>query len=135
LIKYGLSAVFCFLLDFGMLSLFKSVIFPSDTVNILSLALSTTVLSTFLARCISSPVNYLINRMIVFRSNANKAASFISYILLAGIVILVKMLLMWLLVDILGLFYAIANISVEVVLFISNFIIQKLFIFKSKKRP
>ena len=135
LIKYGLSAVFCFLLDFGVLSLCKSVFFKSDTINLFTLALSTTVLSTLIARLISSPVNYLINRMIVFRSNANKAASFISYILLAGAVIIVKMFLMWLLVDILHIFYAVANISVEVILFISNFIIQKLFIFKSKKKP
>ena len=135
LIKYGLSAVFCFLLDFGMLALFKSVIFQNDTAWLFTIAIPTTVLSTFIARCISSPVNYLINRMVVFRSDANKAASFISYIVLAGIVIVVKMFLMWLLVDVLHLFYVIANISVEVVLFISNFIIQKLFIFKSKKRP
>ena len=135
LIKYGLSAVFCFLLDFGILSLCKSVIFQTETIDLFTLALSTTVLSTLIARVISSPVNYLINRMIVFRSNANKATSFISYVILAGAVIVVKMFLMWLLVDILHVFYAIANISVEVVLFISNFIIQKLFIFKNKKKP
>ena len=132
LIKYGLSAVFCFLLDFGMLSLFKSVIFKDDFVTFLTLSLSTTVLSTLFARLISSPVNYLINRTIVFHSSADKATSFISYILLAGTVIIVKMFLMWLLVDVLSLYYAVANVFVEVVLFISNFIIQKLFIFKKK---
>ena len=135
LIKYGLSAVFCFLLDFGVLSLFKSAIFDSDTLVLFGVALSTTVLSTFIARCVSSPINYLINRMVVFRSNANKAASFVSYIVLAGIVIVVKMFLMWLLVDILHVFYVLANISVEVVLFISNFLIQKMIIFKSKRKP
>ena len=135
LIKYGLSAVFCFLLDFGILSLFKSVIFQSDTVNLLWFAASTTVLSTLIARLISSPINYLINRMVVFRSNANKAASFLGYVILAASVIVVKMFLMWLLVDVLHIFYALANIAVEVILFISNFLIQKLIIFKSKKRP
>lgn len=133
LIKYGLSAVFCFLLDFGILSLCKSVIFKTDTVNLLTLAISTTVLSTLIARLISSPINYMINRMVVFRSNANKAASFLGYVLLAASVIVVKMFLMWLLVDVLHVFYALANIAVEVVLFISNFLIQKLIIFRSKK--
>lgn len=135
LIKYGLSAVFCFLLDFGMLALFKSLVFDTETVTLFSFALSTTVLSTLIARMISSPVNYLINRMIVFRSNADKAASFIGYIALAGSVIVVKMALMWLLVDVIHFYYPVANILVEIVLFISNFIIQKLFIFKSKKKP
>lgn len=134
LIKYGLSAIFCFLLDFGILSLCKSVIFKTETAYLLTFALSTTVLSTLIARLISSPINYLINRMIVFRSNANKAASFLGYVLLAASVIVVKMFLMWLLVDVLHIFYALANIVVEVVLFISNFLIQKLIIFKSKKK-
>lgn len=120
LIRYGLSAVFCFLLDFAALSIFE-------------LFIPLIAISTLLARCISSPVNYLINRIFVFNSNANKATSFISYIILAGCVILAKMALMTLLNEVLGVHYVIANISVEVLLFITNFIIQKLFIFKSKK--
>lgn len=120
LIRYGLSAVFCFLLDFVALALFETFI-------------PLIAISTLLARCISSPVNYLINRILVFKSNANKAASFISYIILAGCVILAKMALMTLLNEVLGIHYVIANISVEVVLFITNFIIQKFFIFKNKK--
>ncbi|MBR6768747.1 MAG: bifunctional glycosyltransferase family 2/GtrA family protein [Clostridia bacterium] len=120
LIRYGLSAVFCFLLDFSALALFETFI-------------PLIAISTLLARCISSPINYLINRIFVFKSNANKAASFISYIVLAGCVILAKMALMTLLNEVLGVHYVIANISVEVVLFITNFIIQKLFIFKNKK--
>lgn len=120
LIRYGLSAVFCFLLDFAALALFETFI-------------PLIAISTLLARCISSPINYLINRIFVFKSNANKAASFISYIVLAGCVILAKMTLMTLLNEFLGVHYVIANISVEVVLFITNFIIQKLFIFKNKK--
>lgn len=120
LIRYGLSAVFCFLLDFAALSLFETFI-------------PLIAISTLLARCISSPINYLINRIFVFNSNANKATSFISYILLAGCVILAKMALMTLLNEVLGVHYVIANISVEVVLFITNFIIQKLFIFQNKK--
>lgn len=120
LIRYGLSAVFCFLLDFAALALFETFI-------------PLIAISTLLARCISSPINYLINRIFVFKSNANKAASFISYIVLAGCVILAKMALMTLLNEVLGVHYVIANISVEVVLFITNFIIQKLFIFKNKK--
>ena len=120
LIRYGLSAVFCFLLDFAALACFETFI-------------PLIAISTLLARCISSPINYLINRILVFKSNANKATSFISYIILAGCVILAKMALMTLLNEILGVHYAIANISVEVLLFITNFIIQKLFIFKNKK--
>ena len=120
LIRYGLSAVFCFILDFAALALFETFI-------------PLIAISTLLARCISSPINYLINRIFVFKSNANKATSFISYIVLAGCVILAKMALMTLLNEVLGVHYVIANISVEVLLFITNFIIQKLFIFKNKK--
>ena len=120
LIRYGLSAVFCFLLDFAALALFETFI-------------PLIAISTLLARCISSPINYLINRVLVFQSNANKATSFISYIILAGCVILTKMALMTLLNEVLGIHYVIANISVEVLLFITNFIIQKFFIFKNKK--
>lgn len=120
LIRYGLSAVFCFLLDFAALALFETFI-------------PLIAISTLLARCISSPINYLINRILVFKSNANKATSFISYIILAGCVILAKMVLMTLLNEVLGIHYVIANISVEVLLFITNFIIQKFFIFKNKK--
>ena len=100
LIRYGLSAVFCFLLDFAALALFETFI-------------PLIAISALLARCISSPINYLINRIFVFKSNANKAASFISYIVLAGCVILAKMALMTLLNEVLGVHYVIANISVE----------------------
>lgn len=120
LIRYGLSAVFCFLIDFGAMSVFQTFI-------------TMAWLYTLLARCISAPVNYAINRRFVFNSDANKAASFISYITLAVLVIVVKMGLMTLLVDYLHWNYAVSDILVEVVLFITNFIIQKLFIFRKKR--
>lgn len=122
LVRYGLSAVFCFLLDFSALSILEHFIQKPIA------------LPTLLARCISSPINYLINRKIVFNSNANKATSFLSYLALAACVIGVKMGLMTLLVDLLGWHYALSNILIEVVVFISNFLIQKLVIFRKKKR-
>ncbi len=120
LVRYGLSAVFCFLLDFAALSLFERLI-------------SLRALPTLLARCISSPVNYLINRKLVFHSNAGKAASASGYAILVICMAFVKSGLITLLYDVLGMRLVLADILVEVLLFISNFIIQKLWIFRKKK--
>lgn len=120
LIRYGLSAVFCFLIDYTALEIFEHYI-------------SVKALPTLLARCISSPVNYLINRKLVFHSNANKAASISGYIALVVAMAFVKSGLITLLYDTLGFKLIFADILVEIVLFISNFIIQKLVIFRKRK--
>lgn len=120
LVRYGLTAVACFLLDFGAIFFFKNLVTQQEW------------LYTLLARCVSAPVNYLLNRLFVFHSNADKLKSFLSYVALAGCVILAKMGLMELLAAPLGTGWA--DILIETVLFISNFIIQKLFIFRKKKK-
>ena len=130
LIRSGLSAIFCFILDFTCLLLFNKLF---DAILPKGFVLPASVIATVLARLISSPINYLINRNWVFNSNASKAASFISYILLASFSLGVKSGLMYLLEHVLEINIALADICIEFVIFIFNFTVQKLFIFKDKK--
>lgn len=122
LVRYGLSAIFSFLLDFAAFSVFSHFI-PNPA-----------AVPTILALCVSSPVNYLINRKLVFNSNANKAASFVSYIALVACSALARSGLMTLFIDNWEWNRYGSYVLVQVIFFVINFIIQKLFIFKNKKK-
>ena len=84
---------------------------------------------------VSSLSNFFINRNFVFRSNAPLRAALPEYYGLAAVVFLLKTyVLLELMVRVLGIPLGIAKLVAEVVFFISNYFIQKKFIFKKKEK-
>lgn len=85
-----------------------------------------TVASTVAARCISSGVNFAVNRYGVFKASAERSSYTLkNYILLAACILAANSGLMYLLVNVLGLPAFAMKIVVECALYVVSFIVQQ----------
>ena len=86
--------------------------------------------ATILARAISSPINFLLNKKRVFKSNVKVLNSSVKYFSL----VVVQMLISGFVVDTICeyvTFNAVfIKVPVEIILFVTNYLIQKYLIFK-----
>ena len=117
IIKFSLSSIISFLIDYGLFTL-------------LSFFITSLTLCNVLARLVSATCNYFINRNYVFKSHCKLSKSILLYILLAIGILGVNTLLLHLFVDILFINKYFAKIIVEIILFIFSFVIQNRFIFR-----
>ena len=124
-VKFLLSALLAFLIDFALYALLLRVFSPLRTELCL-------LLSTLFAWMVSSFTNFTVNRKVVFEKNDGFWRSFGGYYSLAVAVYFAKLLIVELLVF-LHVNEYLAKLVAEVALFVSNYFIQKLLIFKSKK--
>jgi len=120
IIKYIFSAGSSFLFDLVLFTIFE-FIFKDISVHI--------IISTVLARIISSLYNYLFNSRIVFKNSDRKTIigyyclAFIQMIVSATLVSLISMLLK-------NVDSTIIKFFVDIIIFVVNYIIQKEVIFK-----
>ncbi len=127
-LKYLASALLAFAVNFGIYSL-------------LVRALKTHIsfylpIAFFVAWAISSFINFTVNRSFVFEKKDGFLTSFAGYYSLAVVVSLVKFGITYLFADIIKLGpYSdyIALPIAEAILFVSNYFVQKIFIFKKSK--
>ena len=94
------------------------------------------ILSTILARIISSLINYYLNRNKVFNSQEDKKmdkVTLIKYYLLVIIQMLVSSYSVSIIYSLTKINETLIKIPVECVLFVVNFFVQKLFIFNKEK--
>ena len=117
IIKFSLSGIISFLIDFILFIVFKVV-------------LNNITIANIIARAISSTINYIINKNIVFKSNKNIAKSLLEYYGLVIFILLINTLLLNLLSIIIN--PILAKLIVEIVLFIISWLVQKILIFKRK---
>lgn len=118
IIKFSLSSIMSFIIDYIFYSVFIILI-------------GNITISNILARIISATVNYSINKTIVFKSNRKTFKTFTEYFLLAGIILILNTLLLNIVVKI-GVNLFVAKILVEIVLFILSWSIQKKRIFRKE---
>ena len=119
IIKFSLSSITSFFIDYGLYGLF-TIIFN----NI--------ILSNITARLISSTYNFLINKLVVFKSDKGTLKSYIQYFLLVIAMLALNTLLLNILVNFCGINKYVAKIITELTLFIVNWIVQKKIIFKKE---
>jgi len=120
-VLYFLSSCLAFVIDFALLLLFNSLLPFSASMEI----------GALLAWVISSLTNFYCNRNLVFHSSVPLKKAFLEYYSLAAVVFLVKTyVILELLTRGLHLSLDIAKLIAEAILFCSNYIIQKKFIFK-----
>jgi len=122
-IKYILSAVSSFILDILLFALFMKVL-PSSIKNKI-------IVSTILARVISSLYNYMINSKLVFKNQPRFAI--VKYFIL----VIVQMFASGFIVDTLSknvfkFSPTLIKVIVDSVIFIVNFFIQREWVFKKK---
>jgi putative flippase GtrA len=122
-VKYILSAISSFVLDIALFALFMKVLPDSIGKKI--------VISTIIARVISSLYNYLVNSKVVFKESNNIAL--VKYFIL----VIVQMFASGFIVDALSenVFTfnpTLIKIIVDSVIFVVNFFIQREWVFKKK---
>ncbi len=127
-IKYLFSSGISFVLDLTLFTIFKFILKNNFGAYIL--------FATIIARVISSFINYLLNRNAVFKSDKKGSTdkeSLIKYYALVIIQMFVSGTLVTILHDNINIDETIIKIPVEVVLFVINFFVQKVFIFNNNK--
>lgn len=119
-IKYIIVAGLSFLIDIVLFTIFDNIFSFNKKI----------IVATILARIVSSFINYLLNRDKVFKSNENKLKTIIKYYILVIIQMCVSAFLVDNLYEILNINATLIKVPVEFILFICNYLIQKLLIFK-----
>ena len=127
-IKYMFSAGICLSLDLLLFTIFNYLL--KDALGILSITVS-----IVLARIITSCLNYYLNRNKVFETDDKKfdTSTFIQYVMLVITQIIVSSVAVTLIYKKININETIIKFFVDVVLFMVNFVIQKLFIFNNKE--
>jgi len=120
-IKYLIVAGISFIMDILFFNVFY-IVFAKKI-----------IIATILARVISSFINYLLNRNQVFKSAEKNSITIVKYYSLVVIQMLISALLVDNLYKLIKINATFIKVPVEVFLFICNYVIQKLFIFKRGK--
>ena len=124
ILKYVFSSVIAFIIDYILLLLLNKY-----------LPIASLEIGAFIAWCVSSFVNFTVNRKFVFNSTVPLGKSLIEYYSLAGGVFVVKTyVFIEIMTRILSIPLAIAKPCAEVILFVINYFIQKKLIFNKKKK-
>ena len=119
ILKFAMSSLIGYIVDIAFGALFKLFL--------------STVAANILARCISAPVNFLLNRHVTFKGNETLPRSAAKYAALAACILAVNTLMMWLLVDKLGWNWLASKILVEITLFVVNFAVQGRVVYRARR--
>lgn len=117
IINFSLSGIISFIVDYVLFIIFKVLLENITIANVI-------------ARAISSTLNYIINKNIVFKSNKNIGKSLLQYYTLVIVILILNTIVLNLLCMIIN--PILAKILTEIILFIVSWIIQKQLIFKKK---
>ncbi len=133
-LKYIFSSGVAFIIDYVIFTLLLDVFTALFTVLPFPIEDWSFLPATIVAWIVSSMTNFFMNRNFVFRSNVSLKIALPEYYGLAAVVFLMKTLILTLMVKVFRIPEKIAKLVAEVVFFVSNYFIQKLFIFKKKEK-
>ncbi len=120
-IKYIIVSCLSFIIDISFFNIFN-FIFKSLDYRI--------IISTILARIISSLINFMLNKDKVFKSNESTKVTIVKYYTLVIVQMLISAFVVNKLYKVLSINENFIKIPVEIILFICNYLIQKVLIFK-----
>ena len=125
--KYIFSAGVSYAIDLSLFTILNYCL--KDTFGLTSI-----LIATIISRIISSFINYLLNRNIVFKNNTNKfdIKTFSGYVILVIIQMLVSSISVMFIYKNTYINETIIKLFVDVILFIVNYYVQKNIIFKNK---
>ena len=124
-LKFSISSMIGFLVDYAAFTLLTLI--KCDWEYWL-------LACNIIARVISASVNFTINYKLVFRSEDKLWRAILRYALLAVFILGCNTLLLWLLVNNLNMNKYLAKVLVEITMFITSWLIQRLFVFRKKKQ-
>ena len=125
-LKFSASSLIGFLVDFGLYSL---LIFLLTDVTWEHKVL----ICDILARVVSASVNFTINYHLVFKKKETLWKAMLKYAGLAVFILGCNVFLLWLLHEVAGMNEFLAKIIVEITLFITSWLVQRLFVFRKKQ--
>ena len=117
IISFSFSGIISFIVDYLLFIIFK-------------IFLENITIANVIARAISSTLNYIINKNIVFKSNKNIGKSLLQYYSLVIIILVLNTIILNLLCMIIN--PIVSKLITEVILFIISWLVQKKLIFKKK---
>lgn len=128
------SSFICWLVDYVLLlvlsQVFTAISDSSGHLIVAGLKLNPNLSALIIARIISSFINYLLNRKVVFE--ANSRGSVFKYYILAVFVLAANYGLLTLFTSVLSLDTWLAQIIAQVILYPINFVLQRKYVFKEK---
>ena len=116
--KYAGSSIIAFLVDYA-LAIILRLFFPASV-----------TIPTYGARAVSSLVNFLINKNLVFKNDKDNRFAIVKYYVLVVIVALLSVQLIKLMHLVIGIPYIISKVIADVILFICNYKIQEKYVFR-----
>lgn len=123
IITYLLSSGLSFIIDIVAFSIIIFFLKDKFTESI--------IISSYIARCISSIVNYIVNKKYVFKNKKKKNyKAFIGYFLLVVINITISGLLVAKIYNYIHFNVTLIKVVIDTVIFFVNYFLQKLIIFK-----
>lgn len=120
IIKFSLSSIMCFIIDYIFFVIF-------------TICLKNIIISNILSRIISATTNYTINKKVVFNNNNPVQQSAILYFLLALLILVLNTIILNILTNYFLINSLISKIITEIILFIISYIVQKKIIFSKEK--
>lgn len=133
IIRFFLSSVLSFLIDFGLFNLFYYLF--RHTIQVF--ANHALFFATFLSRAISSLFNFTVNRKAVFRSKAPLPMTMIRYYILCVVQMMTSFLLVKMFSAVFGaesLTVAIIKLLVDIFLYFVSFRVQQAWVFREPKQ-
>ncbi len=126
-LKFAGSSFISYAVDYIMAILLDTILSKSISKS------ASLFISTYSARAVSSVLNYILNKKLVFRNEDSVTTTAFRYFMLAVAVILVGSGILYVLDIELGMNLAVAKPIVDTALYFVNYFIQKKFIFKNNK--
>lgn len=124
-LKFSASSLIGFLVDYGLFTL----------LTLIKVEWAHWVLMCdVLARLVSASVNFTINYHLVFKKKETLWKAMLKYAGLAAFILGCNVLLLWLLHEQAGMNEYLAKIIVEITLFITSWLVQRLFVFRKKRK-
>lgn len=125
IVKFMASSFASFLADFSLFALFSALLAGYGETGILA--------ANVLARLLSATLNYTLNRVYVFKSAEGVGRTAARYALLASAILVANTLALKLTLS-LGVAALPAKLAVEVLLFLSSWVLQNRVVFSRKER-
>lgn len=132
LFKYTGVAILSFLVDYLLFRLFYIIL--SGTNFSALVGISAVRIGNVAARVLSSTLNFTLNRQLVFKDKGNLLVSALKYYAVVVFILLINTCLLMFLNEICGIPAEIAKLITEAVLFTASLLLQRVFVFRGKKR-
>lgn len=126
-LKYILASISSFFVDILLFTLFMHIL-PTIEFGIIT----TIVIATIIARICSSSYNFTINAQMVFKNKGK--SSIIKYFTLVIIQMFISAILVSEIFKVTNLNSTTLKIGVDILIFIANFILQREWVFKNKRK-